>query len=128
MISLILSWLTGGGLAAIGKQLNAAYQARLNAQTDAARLEAEQQIAQLQARQAVLIAKQMPGVPVKLLWTREEDMTHCQYHPTTMAKMTAGLDAQGNLVAAWRPWAWRLRTVCLAQSSACCVAWSSCWP
>jgi isoquinoline 1-oxidoreductase beta subunit len=25
-------------------------------------------------------------------------MTHCQYHPTTMAKLTGGLDAQGNLV------------------------------
>lgn len=49
-------------------------------------------------RQAVLAAKEMPGTPIKLIWSREEDMTHCQYHPTTMAKMTAGLDAQGNLV------------------------------
>ena len=49
-------------------------------------------------RQAVLVAKQMPGTPVKLIWSREEDMTHCQYHPTTMAKLTGGLDAQGNLV------------------------------
>ena len=39
-------------------------------------------------RQAVLIAKQMPGTPVKLIWTREEDMTHCQYHPITQCKMT----------------------------------------
>ena len=46
----------------------------------------------------MLAAKEMPGTPVKLIWSREEDMTHCQYHPTTMAKMTAGLDAQGNLV------------------------------
>ncbi len=49
-------------------------------------------------RQAVLIAKEMPGTPVKLLWTREEDMTHCQYHPTTMCKLTGGLDKDGNLV------------------------------
>jgi isoquinoline 1-oxidoreductase beta subunit len=49
-------------------------------------------------RQAVLIAKQMPGTPVKLIWSREEDMTHDQYHPTTMCKLTGALDAQGNLV------------------------------
>lgn len=49
-------------------------------------------------RQAVLAAKEMPGTPIKLIWSREEDMTHCQYHPTTMAKLTGGLDAQGNLV------------------------------
>jgi isoquinoline 1-oxidoreductase beta subunit len=48
--------------------------------------------------QAVLIAKQIPGVPVKLLWTREEDMTHGKYHPVMQAKMTGGLDAKGNLV------------------------------
>jgi len=49
-------------------------------------------------RQAVLIAKQMPGTPVKLLWTREEDMTHCSYHPITQCKMSAGIDDKGNLV------------------------------
>jgi isoquinoline 1-oxidoreductase beta subunit len=48
--------------------------------------------------QAVLIAKQMPGTPVKLLWTREEDMTHCAYHPVTQCKLTGGFDAAGNLV------------------------------
>jgi isoquinoline 1-oxidoreductase subunit beta len=48
--------------------------------------------------QAVNIAKQMPGVPIKLLWSREEDMAHGTYHPITMCKLTAGLDAQGNLV------------------------------
>ena len=49
-------------------------------------------------RQAVLVAKEMPGTPVKLIWSREEDMTHGTYHPTTMCKLTGGLDAQGNLV------------------------------
>ena len=47
--------------------------------------------------QAAIIAKQFPGVPVKLIWSREEDMTHDYYHPIAMAKMTAGLDAAGNL-------------------------------
>ena len=49
-------------------------------------------------RQAVLVARQMPGTSIKLIWSREEDMTHDNYHPTTMCKMTGGLDAQGNLV------------------------------
>jgi len=49
--------------------------------------------------QAALIAKQMPGVPVKLIWSREEDMLHGHYHPITRARMKAGLDAQGNVTA-----------------------------
>ena len=49
--------------------------------------------------EAVQIARAMPGTPVKLLWSREEDMIHGTYHPVTMARMTAGLDAQGNLNA-----------------------------
>jgi isoquinoline 1-oxidoreductase beta subunit len=49
-------------------------------------------------RQAVLVARQMPGTPVKLIWSREEDMTHGSYHPTTMCRMVGGLDAEGNLV------------------------------
>jgi len=50
------------------------------------------------ARQAVQIAMQMPGTPVKLLWSREEDMTHDFYHPVTQCKLRGGLDAAGNLV------------------------------
>ncbi|HEY7662390.1 MAG TPA: molybdopterin cofactor-binding domain-containing protein [Xanthobacteraceae bacterium] len=49
--------------------------------------------------QAVLIAKQMPGTPVKLLWSREEDMTHGRYHPVTQAKMVGAFDADNNLTA-----------------------------
>ena len=48
-------------------------------------------------RQAVLLAKEMPGTPIKLIWSREEDMLHGRYHPVTQCKMTAGLDAQGNI-------------------------------
>jgi isoquinoline 1-oxidoreductase subunit beta len=49
--------------------------------------------------QAVAIAKTMPGTPVKLLWSREEDMLHGRFHPVTQAKFTAGLDEKGNLTA-----------------------------
>jgi isoquinoline 1-oxidoreductase beta subunit len=48
--------------------------------------------------QVAMIAKEVPGVPVKLIWTREEDMTHCSYHPVHQCKMTAGIDASGNVV------------------------------
>ena len=50
-------------------------------------------------RQAVAIARQMPGTPIKLLWTREEDMQHGTYHPVTQCKMTGGFDADNNLTA-----------------------------
>jgi isoquinoline 1-oxidoreductase beta subunit len=48
-------------------------------------------------RQAVLIAKEMPGTPVKLLWTREEDMTHGRYHPVMQCKLTGAFDKDNNL-------------------------------
>ena len=47
--------------------------------------------------QAVLIAKQMPGIPIKLLWSREEDMTQGKYHPVTKCKLTAAFDADKKL-------------------------------
>ena len=50
-------------------------------------------------RQVVLIAKQMPGTPVKMVWSREEDMTHDFYHPITHCKLTGGFDSAGNLTA-----------------------------
>jgi len=46
---------------------------------------------------AAKVAKQFPGIPVKVVWSREEDLTHDYYHPIAMAKMTAGLDANGNV-------------------------------
>jgi isoquinoline 1-oxidoreductase beta subunit len=49
-------------------------------------------------RQAVAIAKQFPGVPVKLIWSREEDQAQDFYRPISQFKGTAGLDAAGNLV------------------------------
>jgi isoquinoline 1-oxidoreductase beta subunit len=50
-------------------------------------------------RQAVAIAKELPGKPVKLIWSREEDMTHGRYHPVTQCRLRAGVDAQGNVTA-----------------------------
>jgi isoquinoline 1-oxidoreductase beta subunit len=49
--------------------------------------------------QTVALARAMPGVPIKLMWSREEDMTHGKYHPVTQAKLVGGLDASGRLVA-----------------------------
>lgn len=50
-------------------------------------------------RQAVAIAREMPGTPVKLIWSREEDMLHGRYHPVTQCKLAAGLDDKGNITA-----------------------------
>ncbi len=47
--------------------------------------------------QAVKIAKQMPGTPIKMIWSREEDMLHGTYHPVTQAKLVGAFDANNNL-------------------------------
>jgi isoquinoline 1-oxidoreductase beta subunit len=49
-------------------------------------------------RQAVLIARQFPDVPVKMIWSREEDMGHDFYRPISQCKLAAGLDDKGALV------------------------------
>jgi len=55
--------------------------------------------AQDYTRQAVLVAKAMPGTPVKVLWTREEDTQHDFYRPISLVRFKAGLDASGMPVA-----------------------------
>ncbi|MGO1079069.1 molybdopterin cofactor-binding domain-containing protein [Inquilinus sp. CA228] len=57
-------------------------------------------IAQDWARQAALIGKAV-GLPVKVVWSREEDITHDYYRPMVAARHVAGFDALGRLVA-WR--------------------------
>ena len=48
--------------------------------------------------QAAEISKAMGGGPVKLVWTREDDMTHDFYRPTSFHQMAGALDAQGRPV------------------------------
>jgi len=54
--------------------------------------------------QAVRIAKQVDG-PVKVVWSREEDVQHDVYRPYYYDRMAAGLDAHG------KPIAWTHRLV-----------------
>jgi len=44
--------------------------------------------------QAVELSKAI-GKPVKLVWTREDDVTHDFYRPASLTQMSAGLDASG---------------------------------
>ncbi len=50
-------------------------------------------------RQAAIIAKQFPGKPIKLTWSREEDTGHDFYRPISVAKMGAALDDKGQMSA-----------------------------
>jgi isoquinoline 1-oxidoreductase beta subunit len=49
-------------------------------------------------RKAVAVAKHFPDTPVKLIWSREEDMAHDIFRPISQCKLSAGLDGSGNLV------------------------------
>jgi isoquinoline 1-oxidoreductase beta subunit len=55
--------------------------------------------------EALLLSKET-GKPVKLLWTREEDMQHDFYRPANISRITGGLDDKGNLIA------WSHKIIC----------------
>ncbi|MGR8940406.1 MAG: molybdopterin cofactor-binding domain-containing protein [Gammaproteobacteria bacterium] len=51
------------------------------------------------AIQAITLAKKHPGKPIKVIWTREEDLQHDHYRPMSAARFSAGFDKKGNPVA-----------------------------
>ena len=55
--------------------------------------------------EAALLSREMGGAPVKVTWTREDDLHHDYLHTVSAERIDAGLDAQGHVVA------WRHRTV-----------------
>ncbi len=55
--------------------------------------------AQDYTKQATLIAKALEGKPVKMIWTREEDIQHDLYRPMSLIKLRASLKPNGDLDA-----------------------------
>ncbi len=53
------------------------------------------------AVEAGLVSKAMSGAPVKVVWTREDDLHNGFYHTVSVERLEAGLDAGGKTVA-WR--------------------------
>ena len=54
--------------------------------------------------EAALVAQKMPGTPVKLVWTREDDLQHDYLHTVSVERLEAVVNAQG------RPTTWLHRT------------------
>ncbi|GGX77642.1 molybdopterin-dependent oxidoreductase [Massilia dura] len=47
--------------------------------------------------QAVAIARECRGLPVQMIWTREQDIRHDVYRPAALARLAATLDASGTI-------------------------------
>ena len=48
--------------------------------------------------QAAMLARAAKGAPVRLVWSREDDMAHDFYRPAAVARLSAALDASGRVV------------------------------
>ena len=57
------------------------------------------------ALDAVLLARTVPGRPVRVLWSREDEMAWAPLGSAMLAKLSAGLDAQGRIMT-WRQDVW----------------------
>jgi len=55
--------------------------------------------------EAAVLSQAMDGKPVKVVWTREDDLHHSYYHTVSVEHLEAGVDARG------KPVAWLHRTV-----------------
>ena len=55
--------------------------------------------------EAAVLSKAMNGAPVKVIWTREDDLQNAYYHTVSAERIDAGLDANGKVIA------WRHRSV-----------------
>jgi isoquinoline 1-oxidoreductase beta subunit len=53
------------------------------------------------AVEAAVLSKEMGGAPVKVVWTREDDIRNGYYHTVSAERVEAGLDEKGKVVA-WR--------------------------
>ncbi len=49
--------------------------------------------------ECVALAKEMAPRPVKLIWTREDDLTYGAYRPLSLQRLTASTDNQGNITS-----------------------------
>ncbi len=57
--------------------------------------------------QAARIAGEMKGTPIKLTWSREEDMQHDKFRPAGVSRFRGGLDKDGNPVAWFNCYNWK---------------------
>ncbi|UQG58045.1 MULTISPECIES: molybdopterin cofactor-binding domain-containing protein [unclassified Marinobacter] len=55
--------------------------------------------------EAALVAKEFEGQPIKLQWSREDDIHHAYFHAVSVDHLEAGLDAEGKATS------WRHRTL-----------------